>query len=150
MRHIIRRFCRTRGRWMGKCEKERLLRGGRAWGVRDCAGETGGSGRTKPYRGIRCVEGCPSVLRKAKVLIFIEEKGFVRDGKVCGERCVSFFVPAKAACFSDCRPFYWNCTPRPEAKTPHPSRCRSTPSRLNCPLRGRSGYRPLSEEGLQM
>ena len=67
--------------------------------MRDCAGETRGSGRTKPYRGIRRVEGCPSVLRKSKVLIFIEEKGFVRDGKACGERYVSILCPGKDSVF---------------------------------------------------
>lgn len=74
------------------------MAGGRG-GVRDCAGETRGSGRTKPYRGIRRVEGCPSVLRKSKVLIFIEEKGFVRDGKACGERYVSILCPGKDSVF---------------------------------------------------
>ena len=73
-------------------------------------------------------------------------KGTVR-GK-CGVG-VQNETARRATTVSDCRPFYWNCTPRPEAKTPHPSRCRSTPSRLNCPLRGRSGYRSLSEEGLR-
>ena len=72
---------------------------GERGGVRDCAGETRGSGRTKPYRGIRRVEGCPSVLRKSKVLIFIEEKGFVRDGKACGERYVSILCPGKDSVF---------------------------------------------------
>lgn len=74
------------------------MAGGRG-GVWDCAGETRGSGRTKPYRGIRRVEGCPSVFRKSKVLIFIEEKGFVRDGKACGERCVSILCPGKDSVF---------------------------------------------------
>ena len=67
--------------------------------MRDCAGETRGSGRTKPYRGIRRVEGCPSVLRKSKVLIFIEEKGFVRDGNPSGERYVSILCPGKDSVF---------------------------------------------------
>ena len=39
---IVGRFCRTRGRRMGKCEKEGLLRGGRAWGCEGLRGRNKG------------------------------------------------------------------------------------------------------------
>ena len=56
-------------------------------------------------------------------------KGTVR-GK-CGMG-VQNGTARRATTVSDCRPFYWNCTPRPEAKTPHPSRL--TP--IHLPLSG--------------
>ena len=39
---IVGRFCRTRGRRMGKCEKGGLLRGGRAWGCEGLRGRNKG------------------------------------------------------------------------------------------------------------
>ena len=119
---IVGRFCRTRVSSNGKLRTEKaLLRVGRAWG---CEGLRG---RNKGKRQNETVQRYSPCRRLPVGFAEVKSSDFHRRERLRprweGLRGAIRFVlcPGKGSVFSDCRPFYWNCTPRPKAGTPHPS-----------------------------